>query len=60
MKTITILLSFIANDYGIVHEAVYETKFDNCYQAEQAALKKAWSDYVETGKAYEVSIQSCE
>jgi len=60
MKTVTILLSFLINDNGIVHKAVYETKFDNCYQAEQAALDKAWVDYVKSGKASEISIESCE
>lgn len=59
MKTVTILLSFLVNDYGIVHKAVYETAFDNCYQAEQAALRQAWIDYVDTGKAYEIAIEGC-
>lgn len=60
MKTVVMLLSFLVNDHGIIHRAVYETEFDNCYQAEQAALSKAWIDYVDSGKADEVSIVSCE
>lgn len=60
MKTVTILLSFLLNEHGIVHLAVYDTQFESCYQAEQAAFDKAWQDYVETGKANDVSIQSCE
>lgn len=60
MKTVTILLSFLANEHGIVHEAAYETQFDNCYQAERAVLNQAWIDYVDTGKAKEISIESCE
>lgn len=60
MKTVIILLSFLLNDHEIVHQAVYETAFDNCYQAEQAALSKAWIDYVDSGKADEVSVVSCE
>lgn len=59
MKTVTILLSFLANEHGIIHEAVYETAFENCYQAEQAALEQAWVDYVDTGKANQVTIISC-
>lgn len=60
MKTVTILLSFLANEHGIVHKAAYETQYDNCYQAEQAALNQAWIDYVDTGKAGEISIASCD
>ncbi len=60
MKTVTILLSFLVNDHDIVHLAVYETQFENCYEAEQAALDKAWIDYVDAGKATEVTVQSCE
>jgi len=60
MKSITILLSFIVNDHGIVHQVEYQTQFKDCYQAEQAALNKAWIDYVDTGKADEISIKSCQ
>jgi len=60
MKTIVIVLGFIVNDHGAVHKVAYETQFENCYQAEQAALERAWVDYVETGKADEVSIESCD
>jgi len=60
MKTVTILLSFLANEHGIVHRAVYDTQFETCYQAEQAALERAWQEYIDTGKADEVSIKSCE
>ena len=48
------------NDHGIVHLAEYETEFENCYQAEQAALDQAWVDYVDTAKADKVSVKSCE
>jgi len=60
MKTVTILLSFLANEHGIVHLGVYETQFETCYQAEQMALEKAWADYVDTGKAYEISVMECK
>lgn len=60
MKTVTILLSFFVNDYGIVHLAEYETTYETCYQAEQAALEQALIDYVDTGKADKISIESCE
>ena len=60
MKTVTILLSFLVNDYGIIHLAIYETKFANCDQAEQAALEHARIKYIKTGKADQVSIESCE
>jgi len=59
MKTVVILLSFVVNTNGIVHKAEYETTFETCYEAERAALTKAWADYVETGKADEISIESC-
>ncbi len=59
MKTIVIVLGFIVNDHGAVHKVAYETPYENCYQAEQAALEQAWVDYVETGKANEISIESC-
>jgi hypothetical protein len=48
------------NDHGAAHLAVYETKLDNCYQAELAALDQAWVDYIDTGKADKVSIKSSE
>jgi len=60
MKTITILLSFAVNDHNIVHLADYQTSFTDCYQAEQAALNQALVDYVDTGKAHKVAIESCE
>lgn len=60
MKSITILLSFIVNDHDIVHQVVYETQFKDCYQAERAALNRAWIDYVDTGKVDEISIKACE
>ncbi len=60
MKTITILISFLMNEHGIVHLAVYDTPFTDCYRAEQAALNQAWVDYVDTGKADEISVESCE
>lgn len=59
MKTVTILLSFLVNEHGVVHKAVYQTNFESCYAAEQAALDRAWKDYVETGKADEVTLESC-
>ncbi|MFT6045647.1 MAG: hypothetical protein ACI9WC_001348 [Arenicella sp.] len=59
MKTV-IILSFLVNDHGAAHLAVYETKLDNCYQAELAALDQAWVDYIDTGKADKVSIKSSE
>jgi hypothetical protein len=43
-----------------VHQVVYETEFMTCYQAERAALDKAWVDYVDTGKADEISVKDCE
>ena len=60
MKTVIIILSFLVNDHGVVHLAEYETEFENCYQAEQAALDQAWVDYVDTAKADKVSVKSCE
>lgn len=59
MKTITILLSFAVNDHNIVHLADYQTNFTDCYQAEQAALNQAFTDYVDTGKAHTVTVESC-
>ncbi len=59
MKTITILLSFAVNDHNIVHLADYQTNFTDCYQAEQAALDQAFIDYVDTGKAHTVTVESC-
>jgi hypothetical protein len=60
MKTVTILLSFLVNDFGIVHLAEYETTYETCYQAEQEALSQALIDYVDTGIADEISIEGCE
>jgi len=59
MKTITILLSFVVNDHNIVHLADYQTDITDCYQAERMALDQARLDYVDTGKAYAVTVESC-
>ncbi len=59
MKTVTILLSFAVNDHNIVHLTDYQTDFTDCYQAEQAVLDQAFIDYVSTGKAHTVTVESC-
>ncbi len=59
MKTVTILLSLAVNDHNIVHLADYQTNFTECSQAEQAVLDQAHIDYIDTGKAHSVMVESC-
>ena len=59
MKTVTILLSLAVNDHNIVHLADYQTNFTECSQAEQAVLDQAYIDYIDTGKAHTVMVESC-
>ena len=59
MKIVVILFTMLSNPHGIIHKVEYQTSFVDCYAAEQASLNKAFTDYVNTGRASEVIIMEC-